>query len=57
MDERSALLAMRNRDPDGSSIRPTAGHYAAFEAWAISTFGRATFERYRRGGWGDQPEV
>jgi hypothetical protein len=46
------LLVIEKYDPDGGETRPTEAQYAAHEAWAISQFGQAAWDRYREGGWG-----
>lgn len=58
MDERMAALRdMQSRDPDGRETRPTQQDYAAFERWAVSTYGERLYWEYTRGGWGSAPEV
>lgn len=50
------LDAIADRDPDGGERQPSASDYARHEEWAVATYGRATWTRYKDGaGWGHNP--
>lgn len=43
----SALDQISKADPDGGDHEPTDADYAAFENWAVQTYGRETWDSYR----------
>lgn len=52
-NELDILRAIEREDPAGYYTRqPTPADYAAHRDWAISRYGRALWDTYRRGGWG-----
>jgi hypothetical protein len=52
MQQYRNLMAIQAADPDGGERKPTEKAYADHQAWAVATFGRATWDVYRAGGWG-----
>lgn len=48
-----ALYAIQRMDPDGGEREPTEEDYRLFEQWVVDTYGRDTWEQYRRAGWGE----
>ena len=56
-DNSSAFKAMLEEDPSGWETEPTEDDYHAFQSWAISLFGKDTYEEYMKGGWNGSPEV
>ena len=47
----NTLDIIQRYDPDGGEREPTAADYAAFEAWVRKSYGDATWDAYRVGGW------
>lgn len=51
MTELAVLREIMRRDPDGGSVQPTEADYAAFERWAVNTYGQAAWDAYCTPGW------
>jgi hypothetical protein len=49
------LKAIENADPDGREHEPTDEAHYAHEQWARTTYGDATWQQYKTGGWGREP--
>jgi hypothetical protein len=47
----AVLQAIRSRDPDGGAVEPTAADYAAFQEWAVRTYGRTAWTVYLWDHW------
>lgn len=50
------LKEIEYMDPDGWETEPKAEDYGRFVTWAITQYGKETYDVYKRGNW-DVPDV
>lgn len=56
-DTHRALCDLLSRDPDGGEREPTEADYAAFERYALDTYGVEVWRTYMGSNWAEPADA